>query len=229
MLRSKRIVLMVFLGLYLLLQPGYYAHAAQTILPAQWQQLTSDKAFSYKKDKEVPPPPPEYQPSAFQKFFRAVFEFFGSGIGNLILWLLVLVLVGYIVYSVFFSNSFFLGRNRKMVKDTGPPQDEGEDIARTNWEALLQKATQNNDLRLAVRYSYMWLLQMLQQQEMIRYRNDKTNYEYSLELNDTQYKQPFKQLSRQYEYAWYGQFAMSAASFNEYMALFNNVKKQLGT
>ena len=106
------------------------------------------------------------------------------------------------------------------------PQEE-EDITNTNWEALLQKASANNDLRLAVRYSYMWLLQLLQEHELIKYRGDKTNYEYYSELAGTNYKQSFKQLSRQYEYTWYGNFLPSDTAYQQYLSLFGNLKTQL--
>ena len=114
-----------------------------------------------------------------------------------------------------------------MMNEAGSPQEE-EDITTINWERLLQQARDNNDTRLAIRYTYMWLLQLLQERQLILYRNDKTNYEYYTELNDTSYKQPFKQLSRQYEYAWYGRYAISAAGYDDFAALFNNLRNQLG-
>ena len=49
-----------------------------------------------------------------------------------------------------------------------------------------------------------------------------------MELGDTVYKQPFKQLSRRYEYAWYGKYECTMAMYDEYIGLFNNVKHQLG-
>lgn len=223
---ARKILLMCVWLLVFMLVPGHAAHAARNLPPARWQELTADKAFSYKSDKEVAPPPHEYKESAIHKFFSAFFEFFSGGIGNVILWIIVIALVGFVLYSVFFSNNFLFSRNRKMSEDEELVRAD-EDVATTNWEALLQQATQKNDFRLAVRYSYMWLLQMLQQRELIKYRADKTNYDYYAELNETAYKQPFKQLSRQYEYAWYGEFTLSAESFHSYLGLFNNVKNQL--
>ena len=106
--------------------------------------------------------------------------------------------------------------------------DEDEhDLATTDWEALLHNAVHNNDYRLAIRYSYMWMLQLMQQQGLIQYRNDKTNYEYYTELAETAYKQPFKKLSRDYEYAWYGRFELSHASYSEYKDLFDDIRKQM--
>ena len=69
---------------------------------------------------------------------------------------------------------------------------------------------------------------LLQKKELINYKNDKTNFDYYTELNASEFRQPFKTLSRQYEYAWYGNAVPSDAAYSEYLSLFNNVKKQLG-
>jgi hypothetical protein len=198
-------------------------------IPAEWQQLTQDKAFSYKNDIEAVQPVKQYEPGAFQKIIAAIFNFFGSGAGNILLWIIVICAVLYILYKLFLSSdSFLFSRSKKIPGEPDKAPEDEEDLATTNWEILFHQAAGNNDMRLAIRYSYKWLLQLLQRNELIQYRNDKTNYEYYTELNDTDYKQPFKQLSRQYEYAWYGQYALPPTAYNDYLMLFNNVRKKLG-
>ncbi len=205
------------------------AYATRNIKPEQWQQIVQDKAFTYKNDIEAVQPVKQYEPGAMQKILMALFKFFGEGAGNVLLWAIVICVVVYVLYRLFFSgDSFLFGKSKKTMQETATVQTDEEDLANTNWEALLQQAIANNDTRLAVRYSYKWLLQLLQKKELIQYSNDKTNYEYYTELAESDYKQPFKQLSRQYEYAWYGHFSLSPAAYNDYLSLFNNVKKQLG-
>ncbi|MFI5196297.1 MAG: DUF4129 domain-containing protein [Chitinophagales bacterium] len=216
--------------LYCLLQSvSTHVFAAQAITPVQWQQLTADKAFTYKNDTEAVQPPIEYKPGLFAKAVSSFLGFLASKEGNTLLWIIIISIITYIIYKVFFhKDSFLFGRNKKIMNViTSAQEDEEMDLAATNWEELLNNAVHNSDFRLAVRYSYMWMLQIMQQRELIQYRIDKTNYEYYTELNDTGYKQPFKQLSRQYEYAWYGRFAMSQAAYSEYKELFDNIRKQL--
>ena len=224
----KKLILPLF---YLLLLAcpygGFMACAAEAITPGQWQQLTNDKAFTYKNDKEIVKPPEPPHDNLLLRFVQMIYEFFAAA--HVLIWIIVIAALVFVIYKIFASSgSFMFGKNKKIMQDGGSAQAEEEDIASTNWEALLQQALSANDLRLAVRYRYMWLLQLLQQRELIKYRNDKTNYEYYSELSDTSYKQPFKQLSRQYEYVWYGHFVLPAEAYGEYSALFNNLKKQLG-
>jgi hypothetical protein len=226
--RSIISILFIVLCLSTLCVHRSYANSDRKITTAQWQQLTSDKAFNYKQQKEKVVQPKEYKPSAFEKFLHGFTRFFQSNTWNTLSWLAAIGLVIFILYKLFFSkNSILFGKDKKLMTDDSQ-QENIEDITATNWEALLQHAANNNDLRMAVRYSYMWLLQMLQQHQLIQYKTDKTNYEYYLELQDSSYKQPFKQLSRQYEYAWYGQYTLSPAMYHEYLGLFNQVKNQLG-
>ena len=215
--------------LYILSPVQAATHAERKVDPEQWQRLVTDKAFNYKDLQEAAHEPKKQDLSAIQKLIQGLFDFFGGGFGNALLWIIVIGVVGYIFYKLFISADNFLFRKNKrsMAEETGPT-DTGEDITSTNWELLLQKAMDAKDARMAVRYSYMWLLQILQRNELINYRIDKTNYDYYLELNETDVKQPFKRLSRQYEYVWYGKYPITETACAEYMEQFDHLKRKLG-
>ncbi len=215
----------------LLSVPGTWAQDSvvrQANVP-QWQQLTADKAFGYKNDIEwVPVPKPAEKMTFLEDFFRALGKFLSSGIWSMLLWIIVIGAVGYFIYMVALNkNNFMFARKKKNIAGTN---DAGstENFALTDWEQLTQQAVSNNDLRMATRYRYMWLLQILQEKQLIQYREDKTNFEYYTELSASQVKQPFRKLSRQYEFAFYGNYTPTPTAYNEYAATFNTVKQQLG-
>lgn len=200
----------------------------RTVSEQQWQTLTNDTAFNYKKEKEITIniPNKAREPNAFERLLNRIFEFFTTTVGQFIFWGFIILVLAYAAYKMLANDRFFLfKKGRKPIQHD--VQSIEEDISLANWEDRMQQAIKANDMRHAVRYSYMWLLQLLQNKELIQYRNDKTNYDYYSELIDTPYKQSFKQLSRQYEYAWYGHFNIPESAYNDYMQLFNNVKKQL--
>lgn len=201
---------------------------ARNISASEWQQLTNDKDLGYARDIESEKAVKAEKPNFLAKFFYTVFAFFGSTFGEIILWGLVICVVGYIIFKAVTNSESFLFDRRKKKQTADTASEELEDITATNWDALLQKAVQQNNLKLAVRYSYMWLLQMLDKRQLIKYSDGKTNYEYYRELEPTLYKQPFKQLSRQYEYANYGNYELSAEAYNAYIDQFNSLRKQLG-
>lgn len=199
----------------------------RNITAAEWNEISNDPEFhyrdslEYKHDKKVEKKP---LPNPFLRFF----EWLASGTGQFVAWGLLILIVLYAVYRIIAGErSGIFGRKNKTM---GTAENElvVEDINETNWEKQLQKAATEGDLRLALRDGYMLLLQMLQHNELIHYRNDKTNYEYYSELTDTPYKNPFRQISRQYEYTWYGNFPISQEAYDEYIQLLYSLKKQLG-
>ncbi|PQJ09828.1 hypothetical protein CJD36_018055 [Flavipsychrobacter stenotrophus] len=203
------------------------SESATPVVQEQWEEMTRDKDFGYKNDLEKTEVVKESKPGAFEKILKSIAEFLGDKNVWRLIWILLAGVVVYVVYKLLLSNENILFSRKKKALPTGETEGD-EQMGISDWEVLLQKAVSSNDLKLAVRYSYMWLLQMLQESELIKYREDKTNFEYYKELQHTAYKQSFKQISRQYEYVHYGNYPLSATSYNQYVDLFNNVKKQLG-
>lgn len=204
---------------------------SHTPTAAEWQSVTAGKDFNYRNDTEegIQQKEPNNNPNIFAKALDAIIRFLASTAGQYIIWTLVVVTVLYGVYRLVIGNgSFLFGKNSKKLSGTEEPESQEEELMGVNWESRLQQAIASGDFRLAVRYSYMYLLKMMQERQLIDYRNDKTNYEYAHELENTKYKQPFRKLTRQYEYAWYGQYPLSQASFTEYLNEFQDLKKQIG-
>jgi hypothetical protein len=227
-LRYKQPLLPALLLFILSLLTWRNSFATRTISGDQWHKLTNDRAFNYKDQVEAAQVQTDNS-NVIQKLLSGLWAFFSSDFGSFLLWALVICAILFITYRLFLSNdSFLFGRSRQKMTETESEQSDDEDISTTDWELLLQKAINDKDLRLAVRYSYMWLLQMLQHKELIQYRPDKTNYDYYSELRDTEYKQAFKVLSRRYEYTWYGKFVMSPSAYNEFNREFDGIRKQLG-
>ena len=205
-----------------------------TATAGQWQSLTNDKAFGYRNEQEyIPKPEKEMQeekPSAFIRFLLQFFHFFTTTAGHIVLWSLLALIVGFIVYRVISGEGkrLFAKRAENMNEEPDAPVSE-EDLLSSNWEDRMQAAIRSGDMRAAIRYSYMLLLQMLQHRSLIQYRQDKTNSAYYRELADTEYRQPFRQLSRQYEFTWYGNFLPSETTFQAYMQTFSDIKNRIGS
>ncbi len=226
--RVKSIFITLTILLIICISAGVRAvESTRIVADPKWQQMTNDKAFSYRHEFEQHEVVKPTTPGALEKILNAIGAFLGNDALWRVIWILLALVAIYVVYKLLLSNEHILFSRKKTVV-SAEGADTQEEMGISDWEALLQRAVNNNDLKLAVRYSYMWLLQMLQERELIKYREDKTNYDYYKELQNTDYKQAFKQISRQYEYVHYGNYPISATTYNQYIDLFNNVKKQLG-
>lgn len=225
--------------LLLLGSPAYHAAAQDTAVTrqtaaaaptdAQWQQLQHDDAFGYAREKEIAetPKPKENKNNIFRELIEAIASFFSSTVGAAVLYSGLFLVIAYALYRVFIGEKSFVFAKKKKILTEDPATQTEEELLSIDWEQRLRAAYEKPDLRLAIRYSYMWLLQLMQERGLIQYRNDKTNNDYYHELSETQYRQPFRQLTREYEFAWYGHYPVSDAAYTQYMQLFDAIKTRL--
>ncbi|MBC7555171.1 MAG: DUF4129 domain-containing protein [Taibaiella sp.] len=202
-------------------------HPAAGQSAASWKRLTADTVFNYKNELE---PVATVNKSASQgggleRFFLRLLQLFSHGLGSFIFWSAVVGVVVFVVYKVVQNrgNLAFAWKRR----NRGVLPAEEEELTGTDWAALMQQAMAADDFALVVRYGYMRLLQLLQERRLIQYRQDKTNVDYLRELESTPFKQQFSQLSRQYEYVYYGKYPVTEAAYGRYIDLFNEVKARI--
>jgi len=197
---------------------------------AQWEAATADKAYAY-RDKHEFIKKPEQSPTepGWYKLLIGIFGFLGSIWGKALLLILLALIVGFIAYRIIAGHGAWLF-GRRDVREAADDENEAhvseESLLLSDWETRLSLALADGDSRLAVRYSYMHLLQALQQRGLIAYRPDKTNSDYYRELNGSM-KQAFRAISRQYEWAWYGAFIPEAKAMTDYMNAYQGLKKTI--
>jgi len=212
--------------------PTDYLHPVQTPVAKEhrqlndsaWTQLVQDEAFQYRMPGE------EQQRnqslSWYYKFIRQVFLFFQSVLGKLLLWCVVGALVLYIILRMLRlkGNPFFLKKNKAL------PVWENEADAETlpeDWEKAMEDAVRNGNSRLAIRYAYRYLIQLMSSRNLIQYEAAKTNDQYVHELAATSWYQPFLQMTRKYEKVWYGGFEVKRSEFETYHAQLTGLKRKL--
>lgn len=102
-----------------------------------------------------------------------------------------------------------------------------EDIHEINFDDEIEKAIAQHNYRLAVRLLYLRSLKHLSDANLIKWQPDKTNNAYVAELSNNEQRRFFKTLTLQFEYVWYGEFAINAQAFNKINAAFTDFKKSI--
>lgn len=141
-----------------------------------------------------------------------------------ILWGLAGLFVLFVVYKLAFTADGF--RKQAKEHDSNVKVMEEEDMTPVpgkNFDAAISKAKSENNHRLAVRYLYLQLLQRLTAAGAIEFAVDKTNTEYLRELTGKPYKEGVAELTRYYDYVWYGEFEMDAAVYAKVENKFKNL------
>jgi hypothetical protein len=111
----------------------------------------------------------------------------------------------------------------KQVQEEALP----DDIFSIQYESEIEKAVKGNNYRLAVRLLYLQLLTRMADKGVIQYKQDRTNSEYLVQLYNTAYYKDFFRLTRNFEYTWYGQFAITAPAYDVIRDDFSNFNQRL--
>jgi len=94
-----------------------------------------------------------------------------------------------------------------------------EDIHEVDFASRLAEAEAAGNLRLAVRLGYLQLLKALSDNGLIAWQADKTNHAYLAELPPAgALRADFREITRQFEFVWYGEVALSGALFRQVRA-----------
>jgi hypothetical protein len=143
----------------------------------------------------------ETQPLVFREWFRVL------------VWLIIIG--GFIAFLiVYLSNSetALFRRRNKSINDKSE-EVETEDIFAINYSKEIDKAIRNAEYRVATRLMFLRLLKQLSEKKIIEYRQDRTNLDYLMQLNQTSYYKDFFRITRNYEYSWYGLFEIKPEAF----------------
>lgn len=157
----------------------------------------------------------DYEAGSFLSFFL-----------QLLPYLLIMVIIAFAVWLFIRLNP-----GNYLLATPDEPQvflsDEEKIIKSENIQELIDRAIKAEDYRLAVRYYYLQLLQLLNQKELIAYEFQKTDTEYLNELEQENFRQNFKKILRIYDFIWYGSFPISFDDFVKTQRNFEDFKTSL--
>ena len=166
-----------------------------------------------------------------RKFFEWIFgidaaqgplAFFLNLLPYLLLFLLLFLLIK------FFINANIRNLKNAQINKNAVGLSEEENIIRNeNIDDLIQQAVANKNYRLAVRYSYLQILKLLSDNDIIAWELQKTNSDYLEEITKEHLKTPFKASTRLYEYVWYGDFLIDEPKYQKAALAFNALRKNI--
>lgn len=237
---TLRLLTRSFFVLLLLVAPTLRGAAPLTIVkdtsrivlrqpPAEKQEeLLADKDYLYDK---VPPAPKTPWERFWDWVERKIDEVFSSeGFSNfwdVFQYVLIVAAIGLIIWLLMKNDVRGLFYGKSVSTDIGF-KEVSENIHEIDFDKLIEEAVARKDFRRAVRLYFLRVLKVLSDKELIAWKADKTNYDYYLELRESRYQGPFKELSFLYEYIWYGDFGITEDVYkgaSEKFKEFNNQVK----
>ncbi|MBS1506806.1 MAG: DUF4129 domain-containing protein [Bacteroidetes bacterium] len=139
-------------------------------------------------------------------------------LGGALLVVIILLLLRVNAFRVFFSGADAGQSNNQLFE---------ENIHEMDFEKLIREAKQNNDYRMATRLVFLYSLKILSDQQVIRWLPGKTNHDYLDEVERSDLKDGFQELSLYFDYAWYGNFRVSEEIFQKVEGVFLQLKNKV--
>lgn len=172
-----------------------------------------------------------------QNFFSRFVSWVIEGLSNIFGFTfspLTVQIITYIFYAIigavaiyfiirFVGSEGFSKILNKGVKPNGSVAIEDTHIEELDLEALIKESLTSGNYRNALRYQYLNLLKSLSKKDLIEWDFQKTNADYYRELKNLQIKAQFLDVSRIYDYVWYGEFPIDQPRYDAAMKQFNSL------
>jgi hypothetical protein len=203
---------------------------------ARLAELRGQRAFDYREHPTASPEDASPLGRFWQRLFRWLRHQF-SWLGDYTYdgfwrWLIYALLAAAVVFVVLKLLQVDLTRafGRAPRRAALDYETLSENIHELDFPAQLRAAEEAGNLRLAVRLGYLALLKQLSDRALIAWQPDKTNQAYLRELASQRpaLRLAFAERTRQFEYVWYGELALTAALYAEVRAEQVALGRQLG-
>lgn len=172
-----------------------------------------DKAFNQKKKPEETKK--LYTPLGQQTWFKTL------------VWLIIIGAFVTFLVTYLSGSNINLFRKKNIITSNHDSEEMPEDIFAINYQKEIDKAAAAGNYRLAVRLMFLQLLKNMSERNIIKYKQDKTNFDYLSEVHSTSWYQPFFKVTRNYEYSWYGKFDISQDAYQLIQKDFDQFKNEL--
>jgi hypothetical protein len=187
----------------------------------QWWDKLWDGFFKWLRDWLGRHPSEPEQKSDFKLGFGDL------GLGNIVVVVVVAVLLGFLVYLMvrFFKRdeeAEIDSGQQSGIKEEGLAVDPMSALARPpeSWAGSADTLAAEGRYREAIRHLYLALLSRLHRDGAIDYDPAKSNWDYFRDFKgDRALIGPFRELTRRFDFAWYGNVEVSHESWKKFRSV----------
>ncbi|QRM90927.1 DUF4129 domain-containing protein [Lacinutrix sp. WUR7] len=171
----------------------------------------------------------------FKNIITKIFEWI-FGVGNatgILKFIFEVVPYLLLAFLIFLLLKFFLKINSKNIitgkqnQATVAFTEEEQIIKNEDILALIHEAVQQQNYRLAIRYYYLLSLKKLTEGNIISWEQQKTNEDYLSEIKTKSLQSGFADITKIYDYVWYGEFEVDALRFEKLKSPFETLHKNI--
>lgn len=185
------------------------------------QRMQKDPEFRYANDSSYWQKERAAEPGGFSRFLDTIAR---SAFLKVVLYIVLAIGIIFAIYQVMVANNFFIISRKKRRRSTG--EADAGDMTYENLDERILEEVNSGNYRQAVRYMYLKTLKLLSDYNFITLHAKSTNQDYVRQMNNHRGLGQFRQLTRIYEYVWYGEFDPSDSQFEIIRSNFNKFNPQ---
>lgn len=141
--------------------------------------------------------------------------------------LLILILLGFIIYYSVNGDVLRGARNKKLQALNIAVSQLEENLDKAEIKPILAQAIEAGDYNLAIRLHYLSIIQGLSNRKFIRWKKDKTNYDYIREMRQHPLEASFREITAVFERVWYGSAVLTRADFQQLEPGFVKLEREI--
>lgn len=206
--------------------------AQKELSTADWEEITKDIDYGEKKEKAEEEEEEVEEATELSDSGDSFWDIF-SGISAspfisaLLIGLASILLIVLIIYLISLAQ-----RDRALTqgssRNLGFNLDEiEENVQESDLERALRLALEAKDYKVALRIYYLSIIKTMNAQSLIRYKKEKTNFDYVRELQEAQLQSHFAAITISFERIWYGNRSIGLEEYTELQPNFEQFINQL--
>lgn len=172
----------------------------------KWKEATKNLDYT-EEPEEVKKNKKDSSPLISGQFFE-----FLAGVFNIVAVIVAFFILAYLVYLLA-ENYYFEPRRQKASRDVMIENLE-DYIHDIDLDALLAETLKNENYKLAIRIQYLMVIKLLSNQNLIRWKRQKTNGEYLSEIFGNTNFTDFQKATGVYERVWFGDVNLDKEKYN---------------
>ncbi len=150
----------------------------------------------------------------------------GGSFFQIIIISLVLIALVFLIMKLI-GNRSLDGKVKEQDIRTFSLEELEEDFHETDLERHLRLALEAEDYKLAVRIYYLSIIKELSNRGWIRWKKEKTNFDYIFEMRRRQSSNDFRELTLAFEIVWYGDQSISKEVYHSISPVFASYLNQI--
>jgi len=217
---SKRAIILALMALLML---SFSLHG-QRLEEEKWEETVDGVQYIEKSEKKEPKK--KNEPKEYEEDYEIPEPTVDTKFSELFSTIMLILIIGVLLIVITLTIVKNPSVNKQAISVNSLTEEElqsiEENLFENDLERYIHEAKTQKNYKLAVRFSFLYVIRLLAEQELIKWKKEKTNAEYELELNSEDIKSSFQYNRFLFDHVWYGKVDLKNEALFKILTVFSN-------